>query len=34
MKRKLTGIIFGLLFLVGLGILLYPTVSDKWNAYR
>lgn len=34
MKRKITGIIFGLLFLVGLGILLYPTVSDKWNAYR
>lgn len=34
MIRKITGIIFGLLFLVGLGILLYPTVSDKWNAYR
>lgn len=34
MKRKITGMIFGLLFLVGLGILLYPTVSDKWNAYR
>ncbi len=34
MKRKITGIIFGILFLVGLGILLYPTVSDKWNAYR
>lgn len=34
MRRKITGLIFGLLFLVGLGILLYPTVSDKWNAYR
>lgn len=34
MRRKITGLIFGLLFLVGLGILLYPTVSDRWNAYR
>lgn len=34
MIRKITGFLFGLLFLVGLGILLYPTVSDKWNAYR
>lgn len=34
MKRKITGILFGLLFLVGLGILAYPTVSNQWNNYR
>lgn len=34
MKRKLSGILFGLLFLVGLGILCYPTISDQWNTYR
>lgn len=34
MKRKLSGIAFGLLFLVGLGILCYPTISDQWNSYR
>lgn len=34
MKRKLSGILFGILFLVGLGILAYPTVSDWWNTYR
>lgn len=34
MKRKLSGILFGLLFLVGFGILAYPTVSDQWNTYR
>lgn len=34
MIRKLSGIFFGLLFLVGLGVLLYPTISDAWNAYR
>lgn len=34
MKRKLSGILFGLLFLVGLGILCYPTISDQWNSYR
>ena len=34
MIRKITGFLFGLLFLVGLGILLYPTISDRWNAYR
>ncbi len=27
-------ILFGLMFLVGLSILLYPTISDKWNKYR
>ena len=34
MRRKLSGILFGLLFLVGFGILAYPTVSNQWNAYR
>ncbi len=34
MKRKISGILFGLLFLVGFGILAYPTVADQWNTYR
>ena len=34
MKRKISGILFGLLFLIGLGILAYPTVSNQWNTYR
>lgn len=34
MKRKISSIIFGLLFLVGFGILAYPTVADQWNTYR
>lgn len=34
MKRIVTNILFSLIFLIGLGILLYPTVSDMWNNYR
>ena len=34
MKRKLSGILFGLLFLTGFGIRVYPTVSNQWNTYR
>ena len=34
MKRKLSTILFALLFLAGLGILTYPTISDQWNTYR
>lgn len=34
MKRKISGILFGLLFVVGFGILAYPTISDQWNTYR
>lgn len=34
MKRKISGILFGLLFLVGFGILTYPTISNQWNTYR
>lgn len=34
MKRKLINILLALLFLVGFGILIYPTVSNQWNTYR
>lgn len=34
MKRKISGILFGLLFSIGFGILAYPTVSNQWNTYR
>ena len=34
MKRTISGILFGLLFLIGLGVLIYPTVSNQWNTYR
>lgn len=34
MKRKISTILFALLFLVGFGILAYPTISDQWNTYR
>ena len=34
MKRKISGIMFGLMFLLGIAILIYPTVSNQWNTYR
>lgn len=34
MKRKISTILFALLFLIGFGILSYPTISDQWNTYR
>ncbi len=34
MKRKISTFLFGLLFLIGFGILAYPTVSNQWNTYR
>ena len=34
MKKKISVILFWLLFLVGFGILIYPTVSNQWNTYR
>lgn len=34
MKNKITKCIFALLFLAGLSLLLYPLVSNQWNAYR
>jgi sortase A len=33
-KKRLPTIILALVFLVGAGLLLYPTVSDLWNSYR
>lgn len=34
MKRKISTFLFGLLFLIGFGILAYPTIADQWNTYR
>ncbi len=34
MKKKIPTLLFGLLFLIGFGILCYPTISDQWNTYR
>lgn len=34
MKKKIPGIVFGILFLTGFGILIYPTAADQWNTYR
>lgn len=34
MKKKIPGILLGLMFLIGFGILVYPTVADQWNTYR
>lgn len=34
MKKHMTTIILILVFLVGLSLLLYPTVSDWWNSYH
>lgn len=34
MKKVMTNVIFVIVFLTGLSLLLYPTISSKWNAYR
>ena len=34
MKRKVSTVLFALLFLIGFGILAYPTISNQWNTYR
>ena len=35
MKKKLTGVLLpALVFLVGFGVLLYPSLSDLWNQHR
>ncbi|MDO4523197.1 MAG: class C sortase [Eubacteriales bacterium] len=34
MKKRVKNIIFIIGFLIGLSILLYPTISNRWNAYR
>jgi sortase A len=33
-KKRLSTIIPAVIFLIGAGLLLYPTVSDLWNSYR
>lgn len=33
-KGKLAPVLFGLLFLIGFGVLAYPTISNQWNTYR
>ena len=34
MKRRLSTILFGVVFIAGLSLLLYPTVSDYWNSFH
>ncbi len=34
MRKKLTIVFLLLLFLTGISLLLYPTVSDRWNAFH
>lgn len=34
MKRKISTFLIGLLFLIGFGVLVYPTVANQWNTYR
>ena len=34
MKPIVRNILFGLMFLLGFGVLVYPTVSNQWNTYR
>lgn len=34
MRPRLSGILTGLIFLVGLGIFAYPTVSNQWNKHH
>ena len=33
-KKTITTVIFILVFVIGLSLLLYPTVSDRWNAFH
>lgn len=34
MRRKISTILFALLFLSGFGIMAYPTIADQWNTFR
>ena len=34
MRKRLTNIILALILLIGLSLLLYPTVADRWNQYH
>lgn len=33
-KSRLSTVLIGLVFLIGLGILSYPTISNQWNTWR
>jgi sortase A len=33
-KKKVTTVIFGIIFFIGLLLLLYPYLSNQWNTYR
>lgn len=33
-RRKLTNIVLGFIFLAGLSLMLYPSVSEKWNSFH
>lgn len=34
MKKKYSNIIIATIFIIGLSLLLYPTIANKWNTYR
>lgn len=34
MKKKVINISIGIFFIIGLSLLLYPTVANQWNTYR
>lgn len=34
MKKKYSNIIIAAVFIIGLSLLLYPTIANKWNTYR
>lgn len=34
MKKKISIVLAGILFLAGLSLLLYPLVANQWNNYR
>lgn len=34
MRKKLVTVLIVLLMIVGIGILIYPTISNQWNTYR
>ena len=34
MKRKISRIMFGILFLIGFLVMAYPTIANQWNTYR
>lgn len=34
MKRKISTILFGILFFIGFLVMAYPTIANQWNTYR